>query len=316
MLAAHNSRKLLTTKHVIDEIPDPVVKPQQVLIEVHASSVNPLDWKLYKGVRYVPFKKIVLGHDVAGVVTQVGDKVTTFKPGDEVYCCLPGLLGGAYAEQVAVAARNVSLKPENLSMQEAAATPLAALTAWQALKQTQLKANDSILIIGASGGVGTFAVQLAKAMGADVTGVCGTSNIDLVLTLGADDIIDYTQHSIFDNHQQYDVIFDVIGHESLHSCRYILKSNGRYITTNPNPRSIMDIASHGLRANGQRASFISMKANGQDLMHIKTLIEAGKVKPIIDKQYSLDQIDEAYAYSQMGHSRGKIVINLAEPAAV
>lgn len=315
MLAAYTSHKGLRNSLIVGELPSPSVGDDHVLIEAHASSVNPLDWKIYKGIQFLPFKKIVPGHDVAGVITQVGTKVSQFKVGDEVYCCLPGLIGGAYAELVRAPINCVARKPNNLSMQEAAATPLAALTAWQAFKKAHLQQGQSVLIIGASGGVGTFAVQIAKALGAQVTGVCSTGNLDLVRQLGADLVIDYTRESVLDRDEQYDIVFDVVGHQSLSSCSHILHPQGHYITINPNPRSVVDIVQQRIpfSHSGQRASFVSMRPETRDLNEITTLIEAGKVKPVIDIQYDLDAVDEAYTYSELGRSKGKIVINLREP---
>ena len=312
MLAAHTSGNALNGHLVVSEVKDPRLHPSEVLIDVMASSVNPLDWKILKGVRYLPFTKLVLGHDVAGFIAKVGAKVTDFEVGDEVYCCLPGIIGGANAERVNVPANMVMMKPSNISMQEAAATPLAALTAWQALNQTHIKKGDSVLIIGASGGVGTFAVQIAKALSAHVTGVCSTKHLGFVRSLGADQVIDYTSESIFEQEDKYDIVFDVIGHESLHSCESIIREGGHYITTNPSPRSILDIVTHvaAFSPTAKHASFVSMKANAKDLKRISALIKVGKVKPIIDKEFALTEIDDAYAYSRLGHSTGKIVINM------
>lgn len=312
MLAAHTACNGLRKNLTVGELPTPRISASQILIEVHASSVNPLDWKVYKGIRYLPVNNIVPGHDVAGIVRQVGSAVKNFQAGDEVYSCLPGLIGGAYAELVKVPVKAVALKPGNISMQEAAATPLAALTAWQAFKLAKLKKNDSVLIIGASGGVGTYAVQIAKALGAEVTGVCSTGNLDLVRSLGADHVIDYTRESIHELKKRFQVVFDVIGHENLHSCRNIIDATGHFVTTNPGPRSLLEISIDKVSFSGSRqhASLVSMRPSSQDLNDITALIEAGKIKPVIDRQFDLSELDKAYQYSQQGHAKGKIVINL------
>lgn len=305
MLAAHTVCKGIGSQIIVSDIPSPALKSKQVLIAARASSINPLDFKLYRALRYLPLRNIVLGHDVAGVITDVGAGVTDFNVGDEVYGCLPGAIGGAFAETVRAPASAIALKPKNLTMEQAAATPLVALTAWQAIHKAGLKPGDSLLVIGASGGVGTFAVQLAKALGIHVTGVCGTNNVAMVQSLGADDVIDYKKESIFDRPQQYQMVFDVVGQTNLHRCKKLLSPNGHYLAINPGPRNALDFIS------GKRhARVIFMRPSQPDLNAITQLIEAGKVKPVIDKEFALAEIAQAYEYAEKQKGSGKVVVNL------
>lgn len=305
MLAAHLVPSGIRSRIAVGEVPAPTLKPRQVLITAHAASINPLDYKVYDVLRHVPLPRIVPGHDVAGVISAVGSGVTGFQVGDEVYGCLPGAVGGTFAEVVRAPASVIARKPKNLSMEEAAATPLVALTAWQALHRTGLSAGDRLLVIGASGGVGSFAVQFARVLGVHVTGVCSTDNIELVRALGADEVIDYQRQSIFHSGQRYHTIFDVAGRESLHHCRKLLEPEGHYLTINPGPRNALDMV-----AFRQKAHFLFLRSRQRDLNAITALIEAGKVKPVIDRVFPLAQIALAYDYAQRGKPRGKVVVKL------
>lgn len=289
----------------------PYIKSDQVLIRVFASSVNPIDWKIRKGMlKLLPGQKfpMILGFDIAGEVVGVGDQLSQFKVGDAVYAYSNQFPGGAYAEYVAVPGKVTAPKPANLSFPEAAAVPLAATTALQGLRdEGMLKAGQRVLINGASGGVGVFAVQLAKALGAEVTAVCGTKNIDLVKGLGSDRVIDYKQSDFTQETTTYDLVFDAVGSRSFSECKRVLSAKGIYVTTQPFPSNFVQ----GLLSNvlsGPTAKVIVARANTGDLLYLKEQIEHGKIRSIVDRTYSLAEIAEAHRYSEEGHAVGKIAI--------
>jgi len=295
------------------DVEQPQIKRDQLLVKVYASSVNPIDWKIRKGMlRLLTGNNfpMVLGFDVSGEVVAVGEGVTQFKPGDLIYARLDQLPGGAYAEYAAVAAKVAAFKPENLTHEQAAAVPLAALTALQALRdEGGLRPGHRVLINGSSGGVGTFAVQIAKAMGAEVTAVCSTKNIELVKTLGADRTIDYTQQDFTQDPVQYDIVFDAVGNRSFTQCKGVLTPKGVYVTTQPLPASFLE-SFLTLPWPGQKAKVILLKSSAQDLGYLKNLIEAGKIRAVIDRTYSLPEIAIAHAHSETEHAVGKIVITV------
>jgi NADPH:quinone reductase-like Zn-dependent oxidoreductase len=296
-----------------EEIEQPQLKPDRLLVKVYATSVNPVDWKirngLLKGLISTKFPTI-LGIDLSGEVVALGEKVTRFKPGDLVYANL-GLPGGAYAEFAAVPEKNIALKPTNMTHEEAAAVPCAALTALQALRDRgQIKQGDKVLINGASGGVGSFAVQIAKALESEVTAVCSTKNLELVKSLGADSLIDYTQQDFTQDTIQYDIIFDAVAKSSFSSCKKVLKPNGVYITTLPTPMSFVQIVLTTIIP-GKKSRFIFVKPSGRDLEYIRNWIEAGKIRSLIDRTYPLSEIAAAHAYSETQHAVGKIVLIVA-----
>jgi len=295
------------------DVEQPQIKRDQLLVKVHASSVNPIDWKIRKGMlRLLTGNNfpMVLGFDVSGEVVAVGEGVTQFKPGDLIYARLDQLPGGAYAEYAAVAAKVAAFKPENLTHEQAAAVPLAALTALQALRdEGGLRPGHRVLINGSSGGVGTFAVQIAKAMGAEVTAVCSTKNIELVKTLGADRTIDYTQQDFTQDPVQYDIVFDAVGNRSFTQCKGVLTPKGVYVTTQPLPASFLE-SFLTLPWPGQKAKVVLLKSSAQDLAYLKNLIEAGKIRAVIDRTYSLPEIAIAHAHSETEHAVGKIVITV------
>lgn len=296
-----------------EEVEQPKIEPTQLLVKVRASSVNPIDWKIRQGMLSLivgsKFPKI-LGLDVAGDVVAVGSGVTRFKPGDAIYGST-SFPGGGYAEFAAVPENLVALKPTNLSYEEAAAVPLAALTALQALRdQGNIQTGQTVLINGAAGGVGSFAVQIAKALGAVVTGVSSTKNLDLVKSLGADRVIDYTQQDFAEDIAQYDIIFDAVGKRSLSQTKRVLKPNGIYITTLPSPEVFLESVLTAFLP-GQKAKFILQKPNTQDLIYLKELIEASKIRVVIDRTYPLQELAAAHGYSETGRVVGKIV--LAQP---
>lgn len=297
-----------------EDVEQPKIDSTQLLVKVRASSVNPIDWKIRQGMLSLitgsKFPKI-LGFDVAGDVVEVGSGVTRFKVGDAIYGST-SFPGGGYAEFAAVPESVVVLKPTNLSYEEAAAVPLAALTALQALRdQGNIQRGQNVLINGAAGGVGIFAVQIAKALGAVVTGVSSTKNLDLVKSLGADRVIDYTQQDFAEDTAQYDIIFDAVGKRSLSQTKRVLKPNGIYITTLPSPKVLLESVLTAFLS-GQKAKFLFEKPNVKDLLFLKELIETGKIRVVIDRTYPLQELAAAHNYSETGRAVGKIAI--AQPA--
>lgn len=296
------------------DIEKPSIKANQMLIKVHATSVNPVDWKIRNGLlKFLPGSKfpIILGFDVAGEVVQVGERVQHFKPGDSIFAYYQEMIGGAYAEYVTVSEQVAALKPENMTYEQAAAVPLVATTALQALRDAgQIKPGQQVLINGSSGGVGTFAVQIAKALGTEVTAVCSTKNIDLVKSLGADRVIDYTQQDFTQESTQYDIIFDTVAKQSVSRCKGALKPNGIYLATLPTPDNLLQ-SSLTLLWPGKKVKLILARSNGKDLTYLKELIEAGKIRSVIDRTYPLSQVAEAHTYSEQGHAAGKIVMTVS-----
>ncbi len=298
------------------EVETPTPGGSQVLIRVRAASVNPVDWKIRNGLLrpvWPPKFPFILGADAAGVVEAVGPKATRWKAGDAVYCALPG--GGAYAEYVAVEESYCAQKPDRLSWEEAAAIPVAGLTALQALRdKAAVQPGQRVLVNGASGGVGTFAVQLAAAMRCYVTGVASGPNLELVRSLGAHDTIDYTREDFTRLDQRYDVVFDVVPNKSFPRCRRVLNRGGVYITTLPGVQpAAWGLATRlgGLVGYGKRCHFLMMKPRGADLEILNQYIDAGQVRPVIDRVYPLHALSEAHRYSEAGHVRGKLVIQVS-----
>jgi len=293
------------------DVEKPQIKSDQMLVKVHASSVNPIDWKIRSGIIQLLTGynfPLILGFDVAGVVEEVGNSVTGFQAGDSIYAFLDSLPGGAYAEYAAVSERAACLLPNTMSYEQAAAVPLAALTALQALRDSgEIQPGQQVLINGASGGVGSFAVQIAKALETEVTAVCSTKNVELVETLGADYVIDYTQKDFTQDTKQYDIIFDAVAKESFSRCQNILKPNGIYVTTLP----ALDTFVQGLLTflvPGKTAKFMLANSSGKDLAFLKNLIEANKLRSIIAKTYPLSELAGAHEESEQGRVVGKLVI--------
>lgn len=299
----------------LKDVEKPTPKDNHVLVKVHAASANPADWHL---MRAEPFlarfangllrpKNTRLGADVAGRVEAVGRNVTRFHVGDAVFGELPLDEMGSFAEYVCVPEALLALKPARLTFEQAAAVPLAAFTALQGLRDKgQIQPGQTVLINGASGGVGTFAVQIAKSLGTDVTGVCSTRNLDLVRSIGADHVIDYTQVDFTKTSQQYDLIFDAVGNRSVSEYKRALRPNGICAVAGFTSLSrLFQIMFLG----GKRVGMMeTAKANQQDLMFIKELLEAGKVVPVIDRRYPLHETAEAIRYLEAGHARGKVII--------
>ena len=305
----------------LKDIDKPLVEDNDVLVRVHAAAANPLDWHNMRGLPYflrignglLKPKNSVPGVDVAGHVEVVGKNVTQFQPGDEVF----GLCKGAFAEYVCCGEDRLLPKPAKLTFEQAAAVPVAALTALQGLRDRgQIQPGQKVLIVGASGGVGTFAVQIAKSFGADVTGVCSTRNVDMVRSIGADHVIDYSQEDFTQNGQRYDLIVDMAGTHSLSDCRRALTPRGRYVVVGApsgrwltGPDRFIKALVLSLFVSQSMVPFITT-ANKEDLVVLKDLIEAGKVTPVIDRSYRLIEVPEAIRYLEEGHARGKIVITL------
>src|SRR5437870_1069266 len=308
------------------DIAKPTPTDDQVLVKVHAASVNPYDWHFIEGTPYIMRamgvglrkpKDTRLGVDFAGTVEAVGKNVTQIKPGDEVF----GGRGGAFAEYVCPRAdRAVALKPANITFEQAASVNIAGITALQALRDKgKVQPGQKVLINGASGGVGTFAVQIAKLLGADVTGVCSTRNVDLVRSLGADHVIDYTKEDFAKGAERYDVILDNVPNHSLSECRRILNPNGKYVMIGGGgPNDNRWIGPFGRVINTMVLSpFVSQKmgmmmadSSQKDLAILGDLMQTGKVKPVIDRTYKLSEVPAAIAYLEEGHARGKVVITL------
>ncbi len=306
-----------------EEIEKPAAGDNEVLIRVRAASVNPIDWHLMRGTPYIVRimaglrkpKVTRLGVDVAGQVEAVGGNVTQFKPGDEVF----GACRGAFAEYACTSESAVVMKPDNVTFEQAASVPVAAFTALQGLRDKgQIQPGQKVLINGAAGGVGTFAVQIAKSFGADVTGVCSTRNVDMVRSIGADRVIDYTQEDFTKSGQRYDLVFDSVGNHSLSACRRVLNRKGTYIVVGgPDGRWLGPLAR--LIKTLVLSPFVSQnlvmflaRRSKEDLTVMRELMEAGKVTPVIDKRYRLSEVPEAIRYLEEGHARGKVVITLKD----
>ena len=310
----------------LENIEKPVPNDDQILVKVRAASINPYDWHFVEGTPYIMRmmgvglrkpKDIQLGVDFAGTVEAVGKNVTQFKPGDEVF----GGRGGAFAEYVCRRAEGaVALKPANLTFEQAASVNIAGITALQALRDKgKVQPGQKVLINGASGGVGTFAVQIAKTFGADVTGVCSTRNVDLVRSLGADHVIDYTKEDFAKGTERYDVILDNVPNHSLSECRRILTPNGKYVMIGgggPNDNRWVGPFGRVIKTmvlspfTSQKMGMMMADANGKDLTILADMMQSGKLKPVIDRTYKLNEVPAAIAYVEEGHARGKVVITV------
>ena len=306
----------------LESVAKPVPNDKQILIKVRAASVNPLDWHYMRGTPYIGRamgmglrkpKDTRLGVDVAGRVEAVGGSVTQFKLGDEVF----GAARGALGEYVCASENRLVLKPKDLTFEQAAAIPIAGVTALQGLRDRgKLQPGQRVLINGASGGVGTFAVQIAKAFGAHVTGVCSTRNLDMVRSLGADQVIDYTKEDFTGSGQQYDLVLDNVGNHSLSALRRVLTPRGRYVMVGgPKGRWIAPL--DRVLATKVFSWFVSQDMGmlwadmkKKDLGTLGDLAQSGKVKPAIDRTYTLSQAPEAIRYLEKGHARGKVVITV------
>jgi len=300
------------------EIEKPVVRPGEILVKIRAAGVNPQDWHCLRGTPFLgrllaggllkPGHQI-LGSDVAGTVEAVGANVRGFKPGDDVFAM--SFKQGGFAEYVALPeSKVVAAKPTALSFEEAAVVPMASVMALMGLRDKgKIKPGQKVLINGASGGIGTFAVQIAKALGAEVTGVCSTRNLELVSSLGADRVIDYIKEDFARGTERYDVIFDVVAKRTYAECWRALGPNGTYVTTTISVGLLLQSLWVALTS-GRRLKPMLQPPTQADLAVVKELIEAGKVRPVIDRRYPLAEVPEAIAYVEKGHARGKVVIDV------
>lgn len=316
----------------IGEVPAPEVGPHDVLVQVHAASVNVLDLKIRKGEfkLILPYSfPLVLGNDLAGVVERVGPAVRRFKPGDAVYGRPPEQRIGSFAELIAVHEDALALKPASIGMEQAAALPLVALTAWQVLVQTaQLKKGQKVFIHAGSGGVGSVAIQLAKHLGASVATTTSTDNVEWVKALGADLVIDYKQQDFERVLQGYDVVLNSLGADALHKSLGILKPGGRLISISGPPTPafaqeqklswvlglVMRMLSRRVRAKARKRGvdygFVFMRASGAQLENITALVESGIIRPVLDRTFPFESTAEALSYVEQGRSKGKVVITL------
>ena len=298
----------------LQEVEKPIPKDNEILIKVHAASVNAYDWRHLRadpflirlmGAGLLKPKHKILGADIAGQVESVGANVKQFQPGDEVFG--DGGYGG-FAEYACVDENRFVLKPADLTFEEAAAVPMAALTALQGLRDKGLiQAGQKVLINGASGGVGTFAVQIAKSFDTEVTGVCSTTKMDLVRSIGADHVIDYTQEDITKNGKLYDLIFDIAAYRSISEYKRIMSSGGIYVLAGGSMPRIFQLMLKSMTGVKNMRLMVA-NVNQKDLLFIKELLESGKVKSIIDKRYPLNETAEALRYLEEGRARGKVVI--------
>jgi NADPH:quinone reductase-like Zn-dependent oxidoreductase len=314
------------------EMPEPDLRENDVLVEIHAAGVNLLDSKIRSGefkpiLRYRP--PFILGHDVAGTVVRAGSKVRKFKPGDEVYARPRDGRIGTFAESIAMNEADVALKPKNLSMEEAASIPLVGLTAWQALvERANLKKGQKVFIQAGSGGVGTFAIQLAKHLGATVATTASAASADLVKGLGADVVIDYRKDDFEKILSGYDVVLNSQDAKALEKSLRVLKPGGKLISISGPPdsefareqglnvvlRLVLRLLSRGIRTkakrHGVRFSFLFMRADGEQLSKITSLIESGTISPVIDRVFPFEATREALAYVETGRAKGKVVVKV------
>lgn len=280
----------------IRNISKPIPRDNEVLIKIHATSVTAGDWRLRKADPFLarlfnglfrPKRVNILGFEVAGIIEETGKNVKTFKNGDPVFAFC-GLRFGGYAEYTCLPENElIAIKPANITFEEAATVPVGGLTSLRFLKQSGIKKGDQVLIYGASGSVGTFAVQIAKAMGADVTGVCSTANITMVSQLGAHAVIDYTKEDFTKTGNRFNIVFDAVGKTTKSRCKQVLKPGGRYVTVTGRP-----------------------KQNKDDMIVLKELIESGKLVSVIDRTYTLDQIREAHAYVESFRKKGNVAVSV------
>lgn len=280
----------------LKDISKPIPKENEVLIKVHATTVSAGDWRLRKADPFLarifnglfkPRRVKVLGFELAGVIEEVGKKVQAFKPGDTIFASC-GLRFGGYAEYACLPVNDLmAIKPSNMTFEEAATVPVGGLTALRFLRQSSIKKGDKVLIYGASGSVGSFAIQIARSYGAEVTAVCSNANINMVTQLGAQQIIDYTKTDFTKTDTRFDIVFDAVGKASKSQCKQMLKPGGKYVSVTGNPKSKSD-----------------------DLLVLKELIESGKLITVIDKRYTLEQIREAHTYVESFRKKGNVVVNI------
>ncbi|MCH8304744.1 MAG: NAD(P)-dependent alcohol dehydrogenase [Candidatus Marinimicrobia bacterium] len=309
------------------EVEKPVPNENEVLIKVRAASVNPLEWHFMRGkplfmrlmgIGLLKPKNNILGVDIAGRVEAVGRNVKRFQPGDEVFGGSNS--GGGYADYACVSEDRLAPKPEGTTFEEAAAIPIAAITALQGLRDKgEIQSGQKVLINGAGGGVGTFAVQIAKSFGAEVTGVCSTEKLEMVSSLGADRVIDYTQEDFTENGERYDLILDNVGNRSIFDLKRALNRNGICVIIGFSPAIMSQTLFLGLLISiigSKKIGLMSAKITDKDLVFLKELFEAGKVKSIIDRRFPLSEVAEAIRYLEEGHARGKVVLTVEHDSTI
>lgn len=306
----------------LSEVEKPIPKSNQVLVKIKAASLNYGNLVLLKGSPFLARfafgifkpKYTIPGGDIAGVVEAVGKDVKYFQPGDKVFGDLSSCGWGGFAEYVTVPENALAFKPVNLSFEEAAAVPMAGVTALQAIRNKgKIQSGHKVLINGASGGVGTFAVQIAKAFGAEVTGVCSTRNIDILQSIGADHTIDYTLEDFKELKERYDLIIAVNGYRSISTYKRALNPNGNYVMVGGSGAQLTEALVIGpwiSMIGSKKMSSMLQRASQNDLIFLKELIEEGKIKPIIDRCYKLSEVPEAFRYFEKGHAQGKVIITV------
>lgn len=308
------------------EIEKPTLKDDEVLVKIHTSSINSYDWRIIRGSPFLvrlreglfkPKKNKILGTDIAGIVDEVGRNVKSFSVGDQVYGCMADSSGdGGFAEYKCAKESVLAPVPSGITFEQAASVPMAAVTALQGLRDVGgIQKGQKVLINGASGGVGTFAVQLAKYFGAEVTGVCSTRNLEMVSSIGADYVIDYTMEDYTQSGQQYDLILDIVANHTLSECRQALKRNGICavvgFSTLGFVMEIMLLGKKTVKKDGKRVALVmANNTSGKDLAFLNQLFKSGKVAPVIDGCYSLGDIQKAFEYFEKEHPKGKVVIKV------
>ncbi len=304
----------------LKEVEKPTPKDNEVLVKVYATTVTTSDSKLRKGLFLGRFysglirpKINIPGIDLAGEIESVGKDVKRFKKGDQVFGFTDGAhgeyIGGAHAEYICLPEESVAMKPANMTYEEAAAVPLGAVLSLQGLRSVNVQSGQKVLINSASGGIGTFAVQLAKYFGAEVTGVCSTRNLELVRSLGADKVIDYTKEDFTKTDQTYDLVFDMVPHNSFSNCRGSLKQRGVYLSGWPTLPLLLQMLWTS-KIGSKKAKLMVEPKSLKSLIFLKELIEAGKIRSVIDRCYPLEQTAEAHRYVEKGHKKGNVVITL------
>jgi NADPH:quinone reductase-like Zn-dependent oxidoreductase len=307
----------------LKDVEKPTPRDNELLIKVHAAALNAYDWRLLRanpffirlmGFGFLKPKNKILGADIAGRVEAVGENVRQFQPGDEVFGDISACGNGGFAEFVCADENILVLKPASMTFEEAAAAPFAAVTALQGLRDKgQIQPGQKVLINGASGGVGTFAVQVAKLFEAEVTAVCSTRNLEMVRSIGADRVIDYTEENFTQSGQRYDLIFAVNGYHSVFAYKRALSPGGIYVMAGGSMAQLFQTTFIGpwisLTGSKKMVTFVT-KPNQKDLAYMKELLEAGRLKPVIDRRYSLSEVPEAIQYLERGHARGKVVITV------
>jgi NADPH:quinone reductase-like Zn-dependent oxidoreductase len=298
----------------LENVDPPVPAEDELLVDVHAAGVNPVDWRYRTGQLrwydwFTSFPRVP-GSDLAGTVVETGSDVDQFEIGDEVFAMLDPLGSGTYAERVTVTADQAAHVPDGITFVEAAGIPLVSLTTLQAYRDhADLSEGEQVLVNGASGGVGTVAVQLARTKDCDVTGICSERNVELVEALGAQKVIDYNETDFTEQERIYDVVFDTIGNRTFRAARNVLPATGRYVTTDISPDRLMEIVRSRLWF-GPTASAVVVTPSGEDLREIADLLEEGSLRPVVDRTYPLEEAAEAQRYSESHRASGKIILRM------